>query len=113
MLGPLRRGNERRVDDGLVARGAEDFIPFLNQSLHGVARVPLRLASQHLKDLLQASHVILRLANVLLERGLQRASMRRVGHLWQCLSQPLFGVIEILDLIEKQCFERIEIFAGK
>ena len=57
--------------------------------------------------------MILRLAEVLLEGGLERSGMGRFRHLWQRLRQPLLGVVQVFDLIEEQGFERVQVLASK
>ena len=68
----------------------------------GVAGLAARWLAEQFEDLLQPFDMALGFVKVLLEAGLQFRRGRRLGHLRQGLHDLLFGVVDVLERIEKQ-----------
>ncbi len=57
--------------------------------------------------------MIFRLAQVLFDGGLQLQVVGGLGHLGQRFHESLLGVVQVLQLVNKQGFERVEISGAK
>ena len=68
----------------------------------------MALYAEVLEDLPESLHVALRLFQMLLKGGLQLGRLRGLRHLRQGLGDAVFGVVEILKLLDEQVAESLE-----
>jgi hypothetical protein len=63
-----------------------------------------------LKDLLEAGHVVLGLAEMRLKRLFELRIVRLFDHFRECLHDLLLGVIDVAQHVHEQAIHRLDVF---
>jgi hypothetical protein len=108
VLDPLRRRDQRDVNNGFVALLLEHLFALRNQPLHRLALLSPGFDLQEARDLDEAIYVAAGFLEVVCDGLAQRIAGSRLGHLGQCLYQLILSAIQIADLIFQSGLQCVE-----
>src|SRR5258705_12735926 len=101
MLDRLRGGQQTGVERWRIGILLHDLLAFIENALDGIALLAARGLAEQLEYLFQALDLSLGLIMMLFERGPQLVRIGRLRHFRQRLQDLLFGVVDVLERIEK------------
>ena len=101
MLDRLGCGQQAGIERGRIGILFHDLLAFFDKALDGIALLAARGLAEQLEYLFQPFDVPLGLVVVLFERRPQLIRIRRLRHFRQRLQDLLFGIVDVLERIEK------------
>jgi hypothetical protein len=103
VLDTLRGADQRLIGGGILLLFAliDDFLTFLHQTHHALARFRSRGLAEELKTLVDACDLGFRLGEMLLDQFAQLIETGRLRHLGQCFRQLLLRMQQVAELVEQ------------
>ena len=108
MLHGLRRREHARVVNLTVLDLLHDILGFRQDSIHRIAAYGTRGHSTLIENSLQAFNLMAGLFAVFFKGAFEIGGLRALSHLRQVFIDLLFGVIDILERVQKQIVHRFD-----